>query len=119
MKSKSKDQDALKSAAQSFQKAASQLMGIPNLIKAEFSDDVRKKFNQLLVKYRLNEQVCHVKLENNKKALECGYQILSIEPENFKCLFNMGTSSCALGLFDEARKYYSQCLKLQPANPDI
>ena len=62
---------------------------------------------------------CHLRLDNYERCLRACRDALIIDPMNLKALFRASISLRSLNQFDQAEKYLSKAIRIDPDNRDI
>lgn len=86
---------------------------------SEFSPELKKRVNQLLVQCHLNLAVCHNRLGDLNKVMEHCKKSLEIAPSNVKALYRRGCAYLALDDYYNAESDFKYALTLSPGNHDV
>jgi tetratricopeptide (TPR) repeat protein len=58
--------------------------------------------------------LCYIQEKNFEESKKCLLKALQIDPESTKVISNLGYLSLAMGNKDEARRYFTTVLELEP-----
>lgn len=78
-----------------------------------------EQYHQLLLKLHLNSAQCYLRLDDFEKCLHACRDALVIEPNNLKALFRASISLRSLNQLEQAEKYLSKALIIDPQNRDL
>ncbi|XP_071637978.1 FK506-binding protein 59 isoform X1 [Temnothorax longispinosus] len=85
-------------------------------VVTDFTDDLKKERDSLLVAAHLNLALCYLKTNENLLAKEeCG-KALELDPQNEKALFRRGQAHLGLASPEIAINDFQEVLKVQPKN---
>ncbi|KAL0106891.1 hypothetical protein PUN28_015430 [Cardiocondyla obscurior] len=83
---------------------------------SDFTDDLKKERDSLLVAAHLNLALCYLKTNENILAKQECDQVLELDPKNEKALFRRGQAHLGLASPELAINDFQEVLKLQPNN---
>ncbi|UJR10335.1 hypothetical protein I4U23_014541 [Adineta vaga] len=102
-------------ALRSYNKARQLIHNKVTLIDGKHEE----QYHQLLLKLHLNSAQCYLRLDDFEKCFRACRDALVIEPNNLKALFRASVSLRSLNQLDEAKKYLSKAVVIDPQNRDI
>lgn len=84
--------------------------------ESEFTDDLKKERDSLLVAVRLNLALCYLKTNENFLVKEQCDEALELDSQNEKALFRRGQAHLGLASPEIAINDFQEVLKIQPKN---
>lgn len=85
-------------------------------VETDFTDDLKKEKDNLLIASHLNLALCYLKTNENFLAKEECTKVLELDPQNEKALFRRGQAHLGLASPEIAIKDFQEVLKVQPKN---
>lgn len=83
---------------------------------SDFTDDLKKERDSLLVAAHLNLALCYLKINENFLAKEECVKALELDPQNEKALFRRGQAHLGLASPEIAINDFQEVLQVQPKN---
>lgn len=81
-------------------------------------DEEKSCAAKLQLAANLNVAACHLKLKNYRQAVEACQKSLELDANSEKGLFRMAQAYFGLSEFDEAIKYFSKVVEINPDNKE-
>ncbi|XP_011867411.1 PREDICTED: FK506-binding protein 59 isoform X2 [Vollenhovia emeryi] len=83
---------------------------------SDFTDDLKKERDSLMLAGHLNLALCYLKTNDNLSAKEQCAKALELDPQNEKALFRRGQAHLGLASPEVAVNDFQEVLKVQPKN---
>lgn len=81
-------------------------------------DEEKSSSVKLQLAANLNAAACHLKLKNFRKAIEACEKALELDATSEKGLFRMAQGYFGLSEFEDAIKYFSKVVEINPENKE-